>query len=281
MSRVTVRRTAISFVILALSATACTSSAAPETAPTVPPTTAVLATSGPLATPATTLPSVSSPVLPPSGSATLAPVTPAPVTPAPVTPVPVTPAPPSASPAPPTVPPTPTGPTPAPTVVVPTFSFTPDTNLESLFPKQIDGNKVKVRSFHATDVRGILATTPAQKKAFQDMLDSVGATIDDVTVAVGAVNLGGSGYHITAVRVMGADPNKLAQAFVTFGLALKDNPGDWVATYATVGGKVVGTLTDSKDSTASVDYGYPYGEVIFTTSTADPQIAAKLIGALP
>ena len=276
MSRVTVCRTAIAFVILALAGTACSSSAGPEAAPTVPPATAVPATPGPVATAAVTSPSVSTLVLPSSPTAT-----PAPVTPVPVTPVPVTPAPPSASPVPATVPPTPTGPTPAPTVVVPTFSFTPDTNLESLFPKQIDGNKVKVRSFHATDVLGIFATTPAQKKAFQDLLNSLGATISDVTVAIGTVNLGGSAHHITAVRVIGADPNQFAQAFVTFGIAVKDNPGDWVAAFATVGGKAVGTLTDSTDSSASVDYGYPYGEVIFTTATADPQIAAKLIGALP
>lgn len=57
--------------------------------------------------------------------------------------------------------------------------------------------------------------------------------------------------------------------------------GDWTTGSTSIGGKTVATLTDAQDATAAVEYGYPYGEVIFDIASTDPQIAGKLIGALP
>lgn len=145
----------------------------------------------------------------------------------------------------------------------------------------IDGNPVKVLSFHATDVVPLVESTPAQKQRFEAFLSAVGATIDKITVAVGSVKLSGATRHITAVRVQGADSNALIQAYLVYGIANKEVPGNWATGSTSIGGKTVATLTDTQDATAAVEYGYPYGEVIFDVASTDPQIAAKLLGALP
>ena len=275
MFRRTLSRTLTTLAALAVAIAACSSSTGTATPPTVPP-----ATGAQTAPAQTTLVATANPGTTPTEvpGITQAPPTQAPPTTG-ATAVPG----PTPSPVPATQPPTAT-PEPSsatPTFAVPSFSFTPDTNLEALFPKTIDGKPVKVTSLHATDIAPLVEATPAQKKAFQTFLAAVGATIDDVTIAEGSVKLSGLTRGITAVRIRGADPNALIQASLVYEVAIKSVPADWATGSATVGGKTVFTLTDTADPTVAVQYGYPYGEVIFGVSQTDPQMAGKLLGALP
>lgn len=275
MLRRTLPRTLTGLAALAVAIAACSSSAGPETAPTVPPATGTQTTPAQTALVETSNPGATPPA---AGTTegpgpTLAPPTIGPTAvPGPTpSPVPAT--------QPPAVTPEPSGV--APTFAIPSFSFTPDTNLEALFPKTIDGNPVKVTSLHATDIAPLVEATAAQKKTFQAFLAAVGASINDVTIAEASVKLSGQTRHITAVRVQGADPNALIQASLVYEVAIKSDPADWTTGSTTVGNKTVFTLTDTADPGSDVQYGYPYGEVIFGISQTDPQIAGKLLGALP
>jgi hypothetical protein len=163
----------------------------------------------------------------------------------------------------------------------PSFSFTPDLDLESLFPKQINGSPVHVSSLHLKEIQSSFESDPKSKKIFQDFLAAVGKSIDDVSVAVGSVVLKGQSELLVAVRVIGADSALLLQGVVGVGKAQKDVPADWSTASATVGGKRVISLTDTKDAHEDVDYYYAIGDVVFIVTTGDPKNAATLLGSLP
>lgn len=184
---------------------------------------------------------------------------------------------------------TPSGGTPLPTLpsfeipsfTIPSFSFTPDTQLESLFPKTIAGKPVKVQSLHVRDIQTTFESNPKSKKIFQEFLAALGKTIDDVSIAFGSVELTSGLESIVAARVAGADPGTLLQGGITVTIAQKTHPENWASATATVGGKNVATLTDTTDPHASVEYLYPYGEVVFIVDTDKTDVAATLVSALP
>jgi hypothetical protein len=184
-----------------------------------------------------------------------------------------------------TTPPTNPPETPLPTLPtigpIASFSFTPDVDLEALFPRKIDGADVRTFSLHLKDIRATFESDAKTKKAFEDVLAALGKTIDDVSMASAAYGLKSGFEQIIAVRVAGADPNLLFQGALTVGQAGKDVPGDWKSASATVGGKNVATLTDTTDSKADVAYYYSFGDVVFIVTTADPKIAATLLSPLP
>lgn len=225
---------------------------------------------------------------------TVAPVTAAPVTAAPVTESPAT-APPETAPletpqatqapetqAPETQAPETTAPqTAIPSFAVPSFSFTPDLALEALFPKTIDGNKVKVISLHVKDIQAFFESDPKTKAAFQTFLAALGKTLDDVSEAVGQLTLAGTPRTIVAIRVAGADPTALVTALIQLGIAQQTVPADYAEGTATVGGKNVVTITNTKDSTVPINYVYSYQDVVFLVNETNAATAATLLGALP
>jgi hypothetical protein len=164
---------------------------------------------------------------------------------------------------------------------IPSFSFTPDVDLESLFPRKIAGADVRTFSLHLKDIKATFESEPKTKKVFEDTLAALGKTIDDVSMASGAYGLKSGFEQIIAVRVAGADPNLLFQGALAVAQAGKDVPGDWKQASATVGGKSVATLTDTTDPQAEVDYYYSFGDVVFFVTTGDAKIAATLLSPLP
>jgi hypothetical protein len=164
---------------------------------------------------------------------------------------------------------------------IPSFSFTPDVDLEALFPRKIAGADVRTFSLHLKDIKATFESDPKTKQVFEDFLAALGKTIDDVSMASGAYGLKSGFEQIIAVRVAGADPNILFQGALSVAQAGKDVPGDWKQASGTVGGKSVATLTDTTDPQADVDYYYSYGDVVFFVTTGDPKIAATLLSPLP
>ncbi len=164
---------------------------------------------------------------------------------------------------------------------IPSFSFTPDTALEAMFPKTIQGQPVKVQSLHASDIADSLGQNPEQKALTEAFLASLGKTINDVTIAIGQVSLESGPETITATRVAGADASALLQGAIQLTVQEQTNSSDYATATVNVGGKNVTTMTNTKDSTANVEYFYSYGDTVFEVSTSDPAIAATLLGSLP
>jgi cyclophilin family peptidyl-prolyl cis-trans isomerase len=160
---------------------------------------------------------------------------------------------------------------------VPAPSFVGDPELVSMFPAQLGGAPLSVRSFTGQE---LLAQSGADSPGLQELIATIetqGKTLDDLTLASASAETDAGLADIVAIRVKGADAN----AFMTRLGALITGYANIQATPGEVAGKQVSVLTDGPDNGQARSYGYANGEVLWILQTTTDALRDELMAALP
>jgi hypothetical protein len=146
-------------------------------------------------------------------------------------------------------------------------------DLEAILPHKINGTTFTSESLTGANALG---TDPASA-ALTTSIKGFGKTVADFQVAEVYDPSGTVGVTVIGFRVVGVDPAKVRQAIiaswmVAAGTGLTTSP-------ATVAGKAV-IKVDYGDG-GPLDYVYVHGTTVLDVSTADPALAATVLGLLP
>ena len=173
-------------------------------------------------------------------------------------------------------------PTPAPTpteeasegseAAIPSFDLNGDPELAARFPDSVGGEPLTVQSF-----RGDVFMTGSTDPSFEAFLDSVGADLEDVSVAFGGLMSGDSLLSVGAFRVVGADEDELETQFLAATEAEGDISG---AERRSVGGKDVWTATDPTGEAPGSMFIYVRDDTVYFLTGSEEQ-AAEILAALP
>jgi hypothetical protein len=153
-------------------------------------------------------------------------------------------------------------------IAFPSFAFpSSDKALEALIPDKICGQTAIKLSFSGST---FASSGDPELKA---MLDALGKSAADVSMAVGAAPAAGK-CAAGIFRVKGADPNRLQQVFQ----AEAAKSGD---TYSvkSIGGKDVYVAAGA--SSSSLQYAWIAGDALVFVAADDEAQAATIIAALP
>ena len=153
-------------------------------------------------------------------------------------------------------------------IAFPSFAFpSSDKALEALIPDKICGQTAIKLSFSGST---FASSGDPELKA---MLDALGKSAADVSMAVGAAPAAGK-CAAGIFRVKGADPNRLQQVFQ----AEAAKSGD---TYSvkSIGGKDVYVAAGA--SSSSLQYAWIAGDALIFVAADDEAQAATIIAALP
>jgi cyclophilin family peptidyl-prolyl cis-trans isomerase len=159
---------------------------------------------------------------------------------------------------------------------LPEPSFVGDPELAAMFPAQLGGAPLSVRSWTG---RELLAQAGGGSPGMDEMeaaLETQGKTLDDLTLASAQTETNRGFANVVAIRVKGAD----AASFLTRLGALITGYADLQATPGQVGGKQLSVLTDGPDNGQGRSYGYGNGEVLWLIQADDP-LLEELLAALP
>jgi hypothetical protein len=244
--------------IVALVAGACSSSAS-----TPAPTPSAAAPTVPVATPAAPVATVQPASAPPTASVSTAPSAAASEAPS-AAPSEVPPASGGAPSAAPTVPP-------VPSFAIP--SFTSDKELEAALPTSYQGVTLKKFSFKGT---GLVNTTSESGKQLVALLQSLGKTPDDLSLALASDPTGKLGVAFGAYRIKGADAGTWAPIF--YRVSEQQTPGTTL-TDVNLGGKSVKRIETPK--LKDLTYAWARGDVLFFVSTTTDTLAGPAIAVMP
>lgn len=155
-------------------------------------------------------------------------------------------------------------------------TYTPDTELEALFPSDIGGRALDIDSYKGTEA---FADTDVPQGVL-DALAAQGKTLDDVSIATGysfdanTMEL----LMITAIQVQGADISAMADALVQ---AFNEDEPPAEQTPAQVSGKDVTVLRPTAESTDDeLQYVYPKGDVLWVVAAQEPALS-EVFSKLP
>jgi hypothetical protein len=157
---------------------------------------------------------------------------------------------------------------------IPSFDLNGDPELAARFPDTIGGEPITVQSFSGDTFLAGGGADPS----FTAFLDSVGADIDDVSVAFGGAMSGESLLSVAAFRVRGADEDQLETEF----LAASEAEGDVEGLEQTsVGGKDVWSAVDPTSASPGLSmYIYVKDDTVYFL-TGNEEQAAEILAALP
>lgn len=155
-------------------------------------------------------------------------------------------------------------------------TFTPDDELEALFPSDIGGRALDIESYQGS---AAFADTEVPQ-AMLDALAVQGKTLDDVSIATGysfdsnTMEL----LMISAIQVRGADISAVADALVQ---VLNDGEAPAEQTPAQVSGKDVTVLRPTAESTDDeLQYVYPKDDVLWVVAAQEPALS-EVFSKLP
>lgn len=155
-------------------------------------------------------------------------------------------------------------------------TFTPDNELEALFPSEIGGRALEVDSFQGAEA---FADSDVPQ-AILDALAVQGKTLDDVSIATGysfdpsTMELIG----ITAIQVAGGDMGSIADAFLQ---VFNGDTPPAEQTPGQVGGKDVTVVRPTAESTDDeLQYVYPHGDVLWVVAATEPALS-EVFSKLP
>lgn len=155
---------------------------------------------------------------------------------------------------------------------IPSFDLNGDPELAARFPDTLGGQPLQVQSF-----RGDQFPTDSADPAFQDFLTSIGADLEDVSVAFGGAVIGQEFFSAGAFRVLGASEDDLEREFI----AAADESGDMSGLEpATVGGKDILTGADPSGQTEGRVFLYTKDDTLYFL-TGSEELAAEVLEALP
>ncbi len=155
---------------------------------------------------------------------------------------------------------------------IPSFDLKGDPELASRVPDTVGGQPMQVQSFRGDTFMAGGGTDPS----FTAFLDSVGAELEDVSVAFGGVMSGESVLSVGAFRVLGADEGQLETEFLSASQAEGDIEG---LEETSVGGKDVWTAGDPATPGSSM-FIYVKDDTVYFLTGSEEQ-AAEILAALP
>jgi hypothetical protein len=159
-------------------------------------------------------------------------------------------------------------------VAIPSFDLNGDPELAGRFPDTVGGEPLQVQSFRGDTFMAGGGTDPS----FEAFLDSVGADLEDVSVAFGGSMSGESFLSIGAFRVLGADEDQLETEFLNASEAEGDITG---LTETSIGGKDVWTATDpTGEAPGASMFIYVKDDTVYFLTGSEEQ-AAEILAALP
>ena len=168
-------------------------------------------------------------------------------------------------------------PTTAPTTTpVPTFalpSFTSDKELEAALPSTYKG-----ATLYKISITGVDATNPsnASGKAFLDLIQSLGKTAADLSVAFAGDSAGK--LHVTwgAYRIKGLAADVWVPLY--YEIAKQEDPGT-TATDVNLGGRAVKRVVTPDE--ARISYAWTRGDIVFIVIATSDELAGPAIAAVP
>ena len=151
-----------------------------------------------------------------------------------------------------------------------------DKNLEARLPNSLNGVTLsKVSLTGDTILNGPASSSTADIKT---LLAGLGKTPSDFSEAIASDPTGALKVTLGALRIAGADGGAMLSAFLN---ASKNTSPNLQTSQAILGGKNVTVVTDPASSSVGSTYIYANGDTLFFAQTADPQLAAAAIAALP
>lgn len=181
----------------------------------------------------------------------------------------------------PTPTPTPTPePTPSGSSVLPSgfpvgsFDLNGDPSLAATLPGSVGGYTLQTFS-----MRGdmFMNSGTVSDPSFQKFLDSVGASLSDVSVAVGSATAGTDVFTIVAFRVAGASASALQQEFLG-ALSTSGQVSGWGT--QSIGGKSVSVATNTGSEGGDL-YAYVTGDTLYYIVTTNSSLAEQGLSQLP
>jgi len=158
-------------------------------------------------------------------------------------------------------------------VAFPSFDLNGDPELAGRFPDTVGGQPLLVQSFRGDAFMDMSGSDPS----FQAFLDSVGADMEDVSVAFGGSVSGESVLSVSAFRVVGASEDQLEREFI----AASEEAGDVSGlTQTSLAGKDVWTASDPSGATEMSIYIYTKDDTVYFLTGTEEQVA-EILEALP
>ena len=167
---------------------------------------------------------------------------------------------------------------PLPSLSIP--SFPPATELESLFPDQVGGNSITIRSARGEDVVSQFAASDPDR--FRTFITDLGASVDQISAALsfnlwpGATAGEFTGVTITALRVEGVPASTTLAGFTAW---VEDDIDGAQVSQQTIGGKSVTAIVDPEDAESSA-FLYAAGDVVFMVG-GTPALVEEAFSKLP
>jgi hypothetical protein len=159
---------------------------------------------------------------------------------------------------------------------IPSFDLNGDPELAGRFPDTVGGQPLIVQSFRADQF-----PMGEQDPSFQTFLDSIGAELEDVTVAFGGVTPTEADptslLSVGAFRVLGASEDDLEREFISASEEAGDVSG---LTAATIAGKDVFTATDPSGETDLSVFIYTKDDTLYFLTGSEDQVS-EILAALP
>jgi hypothetical protein len=154
----------------------------------------------------------------------------------------------------------------------PSFDANGDPELAARFPDTVGGEPLQVQSFRGD----VFMAGGGSDPSFEAFLDSVGAELDDVSVAFGGSMSAESPLSVGAFRILGANEDDLEREFI----AASEESGDVSGLEQTsVGGKDVWTAADAAGAGMSV-FIYTKDDTLYFLTGNEEQVA-EILAALP
>jgi hypothetical protein len=157
---------------------------------------------------------------------------------------------------------------------IPSFDLNGDPALAATLPGSVGGYTLQKFSMRG-DV--FMGSGTVSDPSFQKFLDSVGAKLSDVSVAVGSATAGTDVFTIVAFRVAGATASALQQEFLG-AIASSGQVSGW--TTQTVGGKSVSVASNTGTEGGSL-YAYVTGDTLYYIVTTNTSLAEQGLSQLP
>ncbi len=155
---------------------------------------------------------------------------------------------------------------------IPSFDLNGDPELAGRFPDTVGGEALQVQSFRGDTFMAMGGDDPS----FTAFLDSIGADLEDVSVAFGGAMSGEHPLSVGAFRVLGASEDDLEREFI----AASEESGDVSGmTQTSIGGKDVWTAADTSGAGMSV-FIYTKDDTLYFLTGTEEQVA-EILAALP
>jgi hypothetical protein len=157
---------------------------------------------------------------------------------------------------------------------IPSFDLNGDPELAGRFPDTVGGQQLQVQSFRGDTFMAMGGSDPQ----FEAFLDSVGAELEDVSVAFGGAGADPtSALSVGAFRILGASEDDLEREFI----AASEQAGDVSSLEQTnVAGKDVWTGTDPSGQTNAAVYLYTKDDTLYFLTGTEEQVT-EILEALP